>query len=495
MTGLLLAFFLAGPCSAAPAAEKPLTWGGDASGGAPFIIRDAADPTRIIGFEVDLMRALAAAMGRKDEFVQNQWDSLVPGLERGNYDLAVNGIEITEDRRREVDFSEPYFLSYEQLTVRKGTFDVNSLADLKGRKAGSLKAALGERILQNTPGVEVLGYENQTNLYDDLANGRIDAVLLDQPAALYYGSLDERLKTLPGAFGDFTYGIAVRKGEKKLLSQVNIALRQLVASGELRRIYERWGLWNPLMAKAFADDSKEHAEPVEFEAYLRARGAPTGAHARLHRYLSYLPLLAKGAVTTVQLSFLAMVLAVLLGLVLALVRLYAPAPLAFAAMAYVEFVRGTPLLIQLFFIYYGLPNVGVKLEPFTAAVIGLALNYAAYEAEVYRAGISAIPHAQMEAASALGLTRPQALRFVIVPQALRLVLPPMTNDFISLLKDSSLVSVITMVELTRVYGQLAATYYDYFGIGLLTAAAYFVIGLPFVRLSRWAEDRLAVKGR
>jgi polar amino acid transport system substrate-binding protein len=186
-----------------------------------------------------------------------------------------------------------------------------------------------------------------------------------------------------------------------------------------------------------------------------------------------------------------MLFAVALGLLLALLRLYAPKPVAFAAMAYVEFIRGTPLLIQLFFIYYGLPNVGVKLEPFAAAVIGLALNYAAYESEVYRAGIASVPHAQMEAAQALGMTRVQALRHIIVPQALRLVLPPMTNDFISLLKDSSLVSVITMVELTRVYGQLAATYYDYFGIGLLTALAYFVIGLPFVRLSRWAETRMS----
>ena len=267
-------------------------------------------------------------------------------------------------------------------------------------------------------------------------------------------------------------------------------------SGKLREIYERWGIWNPVMAATFSDDRPErHAEPAELAAYLAARGVKHGWRAKLAGYLGYVPLLAQGAVTTVQLSLLSMLFAVLLGLALALMKLYGPWPVSMLATLYVEFIRGSPLLIQLFFIFYGLPTVGIKLQPFTAAVLGLALNYAAYEAEVYRAGIQAIPHAQMEAAFALGMTRWQALRHIIIPQALRLVLPPTTNDFIALLKDSSLVSVITMVELTRVYGQLAASTYDYLGIGVLTALMYVLIGLPFVRLSRWAEARLAVERR
>lgn len=472
------------------AAGPTLTWGADASGGAPYILRDPANPNRIIGFEVEIADALASALGRQAEFVQNQWDSLIPGLKRGNYDVVINGIEITPDRQAEVDFSDPYFISYEQLTVRKNTYDVGSLADLKGKKAGTLKGALAERLLQAQPGVEVLGYDNQTTLYDDLANGRIYAVLLDQPAALYYGGIDRRLKNLPGQFGQFAYGIAVRKGDGRLLGEVNRALHQMIQAGTLRRILERWKIWNDLMAGVFKDESPQHAEPAAYEAYEKAMGIEQGWRAKVYQYASYLPLLAQGALTTVELSLLAMVLAVALGLLLALTRLYGIAPLPQLAVGYIEFVRGTPLLIQLFFIYYGLPNIGIKLQPFTAAVIGLALNYGAYEAEVYRAGILSIPPSQMETALVLGMTRAQGLRHIILPQAARVVLPPVTNDFISLLKDSSLVSVITMTELTRVYGQLAATYYDYFGIGLLTALAYFVVGLPFVRLSRYAETRL-----
>jgi polar amino acid transport system substrate-binding protein len=153
-------------------------------------------------------------------------------------------------------------------------------------------------------------------------------------------------------------------------------------------------------------------------------------------------------------------------------------------------VRGTPLLIQLFILFYGLPHFGIKLPPFLAAVLGLGLNYAAYEAENYRAGLIAVPLGQMEAALALGLSRAQAIRYVLLPQAWRNILPPVTNDFVSILKDSSLVSIITMVELTKVYGQLAATYYDWLGLGILTAAMYFLVGLPFVALARWTEKRL-----
>src|SRR5207249_3897236 len=203
-------------------------------------------------------------------------------------------------------------------------------------------------------------------------------------------------------------------------------------------------------------------------------------------------LLSRGAVMTVALSFIAMGIAVAVGLVLALMRLYAGRLLRTGAIAFIEVVRGTPLLIQLFLIFYGLPHFGIKLSPFLAAILGLGLNYAAYEAENYRAGLCAIPASQSEAAFALGMTRWQSLQHIVIPQAVRLVIPPMTNDFISLLKDSSLVSVITMVELTKVYGQLASTYYDYFGVGLLTAAIYFLLGLPFVRLARWAEARMAV---
>jgi polar amino acid transport system substrate-binding protein len=171
-------------------------------------------------------------------------------------------------------------------------------------------------------------------------------------------------------------------------------------------------------------------------------------------------------------------------------RLYGIWPLRWLAKAYVELIRGTPLLIQLFFIYYGLPELGIRLNPFVAGILGLGLNYAASEAENYRAGIQSIPRGQTEAAFALGMTRWQTLQHIILPQALRVVIPPVTNDFIAMFKDSSIVSVITMVELTKMYGMLAMRNYDFIGLGLTTAAIYFGLSYPASLFATWLEKRL-----
>ncbi|HTG45974.1 MAG TPA: amino acid ABC transporter permease, partial [Verrucomicrobiae bacterium] len=141
-------------------------------------------------------------------------------------------------------------------------------------------------------------------------------------------------------------------------------------------------------------------------------------------------------------------------------------------------------------IYYGLPQIGIRLNAFVAAVLGLGLNYAASEAENYRAGIQAIPNGQTEAAHALGMTRWQSLRHIILPQSFRLVIPPMTNDFIAMFKDSSIVSVITMVELTKVYGMLAMSTYDYIGVGLMTAGIYFALSYPASLIANRLEKKL-----
>lgn len=475
---------------------QDLRWGGDAEGGAPYLLPDPADPRRTIGFEVDLMEALARRLGRRSVFVQNQWDGLIPGLQRGNYDLAVNGLEITADRAARIDFSLPYYACGERLTVRREDNSIFSLPTLRGRVVGTLKASLAQRMLENQPGIDVRAYENQNNAYDDLAIGRLDAVLMDWPIALYYTRPNPALKLVGEPIGAMEYGIGLRKGDQQLRARVDEALLAMIASGELRGIYQKWEIWNAETAALFerlsAPRPPDERPRTRLDDFAGGGAAPDGWGERLRRYRTYLSLmLLRGAPMTLLISVLGMALAMALGLALALLRLYAARPLSRLALVYVEVFRGTPLLIQLYLIFYGLPNLGVRFSPLVAAVIGLGLNYAAYEAENYRAGIQSIPRGQMEAALSLGLTPAQALRHVIIPQAMRLVIPPVTNDFIALFKDSSIVSVITMVELTKVYGQLAATYYDYIGAGLMAAAIYFLMGLPFVRLARWAEKRLS----
>lgn len=485
---VLLSLALALPLAADTVRPGELRWAGDSEGGAPFIYQDPADPSRLVGAEVELMELLGRELGLKPVFVQTMWDGLVPGLARRDYDVAVNALEITPERGAVVDFSRPYFSTYAQLAVRADEEAVQDLADLGGRRVGTYKGALTQALLE-AQGLEPVLYEAIDPMYRDLGFGRLDAVLMDHPIALYVGLPLGDVKFVGPPVGRLDYGMAFRKSDRALRARVDQALRRLQASGELRRLWERWGLWNPLMAAQLGAAPEPQSPPTAWQAHLAERGQagePWGE--RLERYRRHaLPLLARGALVTLQLSVAGMALAMALGLPLALARLHGPWPLRWLAAAYIELFRGTPLLIQLFILFYGLPHLGIKLPPALAAVLGLGLNYAAYEAENYRAGFLAVPKGQLEAALSLGLSRAQALRHVVFPQAWRAVLPPITNDFISILKDSSLVSVITMVELTKVYGQLAATYYDWLGLGLLTAGMYFLIGLPFVVIARRLE--------
>jgi polar amino acid transport system substrate-binding protein len=475
------------PSCAVAASGKPLTWGADAEGGAPYEFQDPADPSRVIGFEVDVVNAIGRILGRPAQFVQNQWDGLVPGLERGNYDIAVSGLEITPDRARVISFSRPYYVTYEQLVIRQGENGIRNLEDCRGKKVGTLKASLAQRILEERKDLQTVSYDGQINAYEDLLNGRLDAVLMDFIIGLYNVATLPGLKMVGEPIGRIEYGIGVRKQDAELLRQTDEAIVQMIASGELKRILEDWNLWTPMCAGILGDAAPGKPRADAYHRYVNSRLQRISGWEKVRQYLGYLPLLARGALVTLELSVLAMLLAVFAGLNLALARLYGAGFLRTLAIAYIELIRGTPLLIQLFLIFYGLPHIGIRLSPMIAAILGLALNYSAYEAENYRAGIQSIPKTQTEAALALGMTHLQALRHVIIPQAMRLVIPPVTNDFIALLKDSSLVSVITMVELTKAYSQLASIHYDYLGIGLLAAGMYFFVGLPFVRLARLAE--------
>src|SRR5207245_10129888 len=197
----------------------------------------------------------------------------------------------------------------------------------------------------------------------------------------------------------------------------------------------------------------------------------------------------RGAAVTLLVSVLAMALAVPLGLFLALARTHGGHAARMGAHAYIELFRGTPVLLQLYLLYYGLAPI-VHFDALTAAILGLGLNYGAYEAEVHRAALGAIPAGQAEAAAALGLSRGQQLRLVLLPQALRTALPAMTNDLISLLKDSSLVSVITVVELTKQMTITAVDVRSWALPGLLCAALYFGMSYPLARLAARLERRL-----
>jgi polar amino acid transport system permease protein len=208
--------------------------------------------------------------------------------------------------------------------------------------------------------------------------------------------------------------------------------------------------------------------------------------------LEYLPDLLQGALISVELTFAVMALSLVVGLIVALARMARQRWIRIVATTYVEVIRGTPCLLQLFYIYFVLPAFGVRFPPFTAGVIGLTVNYSAYMSEVYRAGIQAVAKGQLEAAQALGMSRGLMMRLIILPQAIRIVVPPLGNYFISLFKDTSLASSITLRELLFTGQIISATNYQYFTIFTIIGVIYLALSYPGSLAVQALERRMKI---
>jgi len=482
---LAAAFVLSASGAFAQPAE--LRWGGDAEGGAPFVEADPNDVSRLIGFDVEVAGLLAEGLGRKPRFVQVGFASLEAAAVRGDFDIGMSGLEDLPGRRARLAVTVPYYAFREVLTVREtDALRYRSLEDLRGRRVATMSATLAYEILLEAEaehGVVPVSYDDDVHPYADLAIGRVDAVLLDAVLADRSVRRHPGLVNQPADVGVGHYVGILRLENTDLRDRVNEILLAAMRDGRLEAIFRRWNMWNEdqprLYARLFAGE----------EVTTRAPGSDAPSLSAWQATQRYFPALVRAAALTLVLSCLSMLLAVLAGVVVASGRVYGPAAVRAPLVAYVEIVRGTPLLLQLFVIYFGLSAV-VQLPAFVAALLGLGLNYAAYESEIYRGALEAVPVGQLEAARSLGLSEMQTLRFVRGPQAFRIALPPMTNDFVALLKDSSLVSVITVVELTKQTSIFAANIGSWVLPGALCAAMYLVLSLPIAYGARRLEARL-----
>jgi polar amino acid transport system substrate-binding protein len=276
-------------------------------------------------------------------------------------------------------------------------------------------------------------------------------------------------------------------GSTALRDRMDAILRDAMRDGRLEAILQKWNVWNAdqprLYARLLQDPSPNPVAPSSLAPEGRPR--PLGALQAARRYL---PALLSATLVTVALSCLSMALAILLGVTIASGRIYGARPLRAALTAWVELIRGTPLLLQLFVLYFGLAAF-IQLPAFVAALLGLGLNYSAYESEIYRGALEAVPPGQLDAGRTLGLSERQILVLVRAPQAFRLALAPMTNDFVALLKDSSLVSVITVVELTKQTSIFAANIGSWVVPGAMCALLYLALSLPLARVARRIERR------
>ncbi len=476
-----------------------LRWGADAEGGGPFVFPRDDNPTLYQGFEVEIADLLAAKLNVKAEFHQGQWDKLPELLKRGDLDVVLNGYEWKPIYAERFGIPLPYYVYELQLMVRKDDERLKSWDDLKSTANGKWTiAVLGgsaaeEYLRQNySDSVKLLVFDGNTDAMHSVELGidGVDATLQDLPIVTYYEQRFTKLRRLGEPLAPGYYVMLTRKEDESLTRALNQALLECWQDGSIPKILRKYGMWNEIQQhRGLLTDERGNFRPdLEAEIGDAPQLVP---ESRFIVLLRRVPLLLQGAFITVFLSLTSMPLAVAAGLAIAVGRLYGPMWLRPPLGWYVEIIRGTPIVLQLYVIFFLLPEFGPSLPPLVAAIIGLAVNYSAYEAEIYRAGLLAIPKGQMEAALSLGMTRSLALRQIIIPQAFRLVIPPVMNDFIALFKDTAVCSVITIVELSKQYYIQAQSAGAVVELGIVTALFYMAMSYPLTILVSRMERKMA----
>ena len=517
------------PARAQPTAVREFSWGCDPEGGAPYVEADPKDPSKLVGFEVDVASLVAGELHMPPRFSYVAFASINQSLLRGDFAISFCGLEESTARRTGMAYTVPYYLFREVLTVRRADKDrFRTLADLAGRQVGTLVATEAYEILrkaQQKHGLTAVSYDDDVHPYEDLQLGRIDAVLLDNVVASRELRRRPSLIAQPETVEPGTYVGVLAPSNTVLRDATNKVLLAAMADGRLEKIFRAVRAVQRGPAGFVREDvlgctrlpacPPKHRQarvracpPKRRQARVRAcppkrrqarrwerrqprRGAmrcsaraKAGGRRRARTFRRcFLPRWSRSACRVASMS-----LAVGVGVLIATGRVYGGWLLRGALTAYVEVMRGTPVLLQLFVLYYGLASV-VRLPAMLAAFLGLGLNYAAYESEIYRSALEAVPRGQLEAARTLGFTERQVLTLVRGPQAFRLALAPMTNDFVALLKDSSLVSVLTVVELTKETQIFATNLGSWVVPGALCAALYLAMSLPLARLARGLEQR------
>ena len=456
---------------------RPFVWAGDSQGGAPFVEADPSNPDGLVGLDVEIAALMARGLGRTPQFVNIEFTSIDQSIARGDAEIGMSGIEDTPARRSTLAVTIPYYEFREVLAVRDADAPtMKSLADLKSKRVGTLAGTIAYEILlkaQKDYGVIPVSYEDDVHPYTDLMLGRLDAVLLDNVLA------QRRQRAVKG--------FAIQPQSVAIGHYVGVLAPSLAAmrDGTLERILRKWNVWNDDQPRLYDRLlGGQTVDPVDGFDTSSSVATMSGWEAAKQ----YLPTLLRASAVTIALSCLSMALAVALGMAIAIGRVYGNRPVRVSFLGYVELMRGTPILLQLYVIYYGLA-VAIRLPAFMAALLGLALNYAAYESEIYRSALEAVSPGQLEAARTLGFTERQVLRLVRGPQAFRLALAPMTNDFVALLKDSSLVSVLTVLELTKQTQIFATNLGSWVIPGTMCAGLYLAMSLPVAALARRMERK------
>ncbi|WP_130866546.1 amino acid ABC transporter substrate-binding protein/permease [Acidipropionibacterium timonense] len=432
---------------------------------APFEYRDSSG--NMTGIDMDLLREIAKREGFTVQIKSIGFDAALQAVQSRQADGVIAGMSITDARKQIFDFSAPYFDSGVQMAVKSDS-TIKSYADLKGKTVVAKTGAEGLSFAQSIAGkygFTVKALDKADTMYSEVQTGNAAAVFDDYPVLAYGIAQGNGLKVVTPKEQGASYGFAVLKGQNAaLLSAFNAGLAAMKSDGSYQATLDKY-----LKAPDTQSTAKQSFWGLLVESF---------------------PALMKGLAMTLAATALSLFFASVLGIAFGFCKVSGVRILQILAAIYVDIFRGTPILVQAFFFYFGLPAAtGVKMGVFTAGVLTLSLNAGAYMTEIVRGGIRSVDPGQMEASRSLGLTWLQSMRRVIVPQAIKIATPSVINQFVISLKDTSLLAVLGFAELTYQGQQIIARNFKSFQIWLMVGAIYFIVIFALTKLSNSIDRR------
>ena len=442
------------------------------------------DDGEIDGFDIALMKAMGEEMGYDIEVVNMEFKSLTASLKTGGLDVVAAAMTITDERQQVVDFSDGYYEAGQCIVVKNGS-PIKTFTDLEGKSIAVQEGTTGD--LMVTPGNEesllksadVKRFKKGTDAIISLKNGGVDAVVIDQAPAKAYEKQNEGSITciVSDEVASEVYGLAVQKGNTQLVGEINAALAKLQENGTYNQILDQY-----VNGDADVYTSKSDNVFLNFFSKLKFVFIDTKGYQRL----------LNGLGVTLGISFSAAVVGIILGLLIALMKLTElnrkkKTIRSRIANLYIDILRGTPVMIQLLIIYMVLfkNNFGI-----VAAIITFGINSSAYVAENIRAGILAVDGGQMEGGRSLGFTYGQTMRYIVIPQAIKNILPALGNELVTLVKETSIVGYVAIVDLTKASDFIISRTYETFLPLIAIAIIYYIVVKILTKILGVFERRL-----
>ncbi|HDE3250550.1 TPA: ABC transporter permease subunit [Staphylococcus aureus] len=418
--------------------------------------------TEYAGVDIDLAKKIAKDNNLKLKIVNMSFDSLLGALKTGKIDIIISGMTSTPERKKQVDFSDSYMMTKNIMLVKKDKVnDYKDIKDFNNKKVGAQKGTEQEKIAQTE--IENASITSLSRLPDvilALKSGKVEGVVVEKPVAEAYLKQNPKLGISNVKFNEEEKDtvIAVPKDSPKLLSQINKTIKEVKDKGLIDKYMTN-------AANAMNDDS-----------------------GFISKYGSFF---LKGIKITILISLIGVALGSILGAFVALMKLSKIKIISWIASIYIEILRGTPMLVQVFIVFFGITAaLGLDISALVCGTIALVINSSAYIAEIIRAGINAVDKGQMEAALSLGLNYRQTMKSVIMPQAIKNILPALGNEFVTLIKESSIVSTIGVGEIMFNAQVVQGISFDPFTPLLVAAALYFVLTFVLTRIMNMIEGRL-----